>query len=361
MKEHPTYLINSTIFCNYLHVNKDNPDLKNISTNIVVNHLKRKVHLMHKSYIKNNALNNIKNTNTTSHKINNGLNQISIEKEDESKGQRRKPLEKTKVTFYGLNAKNQKVNMKLTNIDRIGNVIRGINSKLKNSNLTIILPVFNESRIQQPKFSLNITSTKSNQTNILQSNQTSQFIKNSSDIIQQQINSTDTNTNNSTKNFHIPSFNSTQNNSTNSTNSTFSNILIHTLNQAINAAEKIVKKEVQVIEVCSKCLELDDFLKLLTKEVLNIKNDIKSTFDTKLNQQTFLMKFAYWVTKTNLLRADIFKLNDLLETLKTSNCAGQEDNSKKLLLLSNASDHLVEIIQSLGKKEDLNLKVAALS
>jgi len=140
------------------------------------------------------------------------------------------------------------------------------------------------------------------------------------------------------------------------------NLIMNSLNKVIATAEKMVNKEIEVIEVCSKCIELEGLLRRLTKEILFIKKDIRKTFSSKsLNQQAFLFKFSYWVMKINFLRADIFKLNDLLESLKTSNCPGQEDNTKKLLLLSNASDHLVGIIQNISKKEELNLNVVALS
>jgi len=278
-----------------------------------------------------NRLSNDTNINNTSIAINNPISDIASNNTTITTNQAINNTINNTTTNTNTNNNNSNINNVNTNSSPIN-----ITKSLINTNNTII--ALNNTNIPNNTNTLNNSNTANKSNNTKTTNPTNP-----------------TNTTNPTNNIT----NCTSDNCTGTDNAT--NNIINTINNAIKSADSVANKEIKVIQVCSNCMELDHFLKELTKEVLSLKNDIHDTFASSLIQQTFLYKFSAWVMRVNLLRADIFKLNDLLETLKTANCPGQEDNSKKLLLLSSASDHLVEIIQNIQSNEQLDLKVVALS
>jgi len=108
-------------------------------------------------------------------------------------------------------------------------------------------------------------------------------------------------------------------------------------------------------EICSNCLEINNALNILIDEIKNIKSQLKKFSADKLPKKEAYEKLSYCINNINLIKADLFKLNEILDTLQKANCSNFVNNSKKYTLVVNSTNKLVEIIQNVMRK--LNIKI----
>jgi len=151
--------------------------------------------------------------------------------------------------------------------------------------------------------------------------------------------------------------------SKNPTHSTENENIVDSISKILQDFEdaQIIKRNTFITkEVCNKCTDFTDMLNQLAQEVLKIKNNIKLIMNRKTSNQTYLVKFSNWIIKINLLRADILKINDFIDILKTKNCPKQDFNEKMLMMLSAACVNLVEHIEKSIKQQHLDLKLDVL-
>lgn len=143
-----------------------------------------------------------------------------------------------------------------------------------------------------------------------------------------------------------------QNNNSNNNNSITSDDL---LNLIADQTESIKN------EICNNCLEINSALNILIEEIKNIKMQLKKLTSERLSKKDAYEKFSYCINNINLIKADLFKLNEILDTLQKANCSNFMDNSKKYTLVVNSTNKLVEIIQNVIRKLNLNINLVVLN
>jgi hypothetical protein len=67
------------------------------------------------------------------------------------------------------------------------------------------------------------------------------------------------------------------------------------------------------------------------------------------------------VNNLNLIKADLFKLNEVLSTLQKANCINFTENSKKYSLVVDSTNKLLEIIQNVLRNLNINLNIVVLN
>jgi len=142
--------------------------------------------------------------------------------------------------------------------------------------------------------------------------------------------------------------------------STVNTELEESVQKVLDEAEIIIRENIHTKEICNKCIDLSELIDQLTQEVLKLKQSVKIVMKGIPTNQLFLSKFSFWIVKLNLLRADIYKINDLIDKLKASKCPEQELISKRILMLSTAADNLVSGIQKSVSQQKLDLNVVVL-
>jgi len=156
------------------------------------------------------------------------------------------------------------------------------------------------------------------------------------------------NTNNDLNTINI----SSNNNNTDQNNSITSDDL---LNLIADQTESIKN------EICTNCLEINSALNILIDEIKNIKAQLKKFTEEKFSKKDAYEKLSYCINNINLIKADLFKLNEILDTLQKANCRNFLDNSKKYTLVVNSSNKLVEIIQNVMRKLNININLVVLN
>jgi len=114
-------------------------------------------------------------------------------------------------------------------------------------------------------------------------------------------------------------------------------------------------------EICTNCLEINSALNVLIEEIKNIKVQLKKFTTEKLTKKDAYEKLSYCINNINLIKADLFKLNEILDTLQKANCDNFVDNSKKYTLVVNSTNRLVEIIQNVLRKLKININLVVLN
>jgi hypothetical protein len=150
---------------------------------------------------------------------------------------------------------------------------------------------------------------------------------------------------------------------------------------SINDQSEAIKKE-----ICLHCLEISDALDILIIEIKQIKrniidittvgnggsnsSDTNSNSDTKINANSkynsnkkdfYYNTIANSINSINLIKADLFKLSEIVTTLQKVNCPNFSENSTKLDLVVNSTNKLLEIIQESVKKLNLNINLVILT
>jgi hypothetical protein len=153
---------------------------------------------------------------------------------------------------------------------------------------------------------------------------------------------------------HSPSNNTIRNkNSTNSSSSEIPNYLLKVIADQSEAIKK---------EICFHCLEILEALDFLVGEIKIIKNKHKKLIESKnLNSKEKSLKVANLINNINYVKADLYKLNEILKTLQKADCPNFLNNSKKYRMVVNYTNKLVEIIQQSLKSLNLKLNLVILS
>lgn len=146
-------------------------------------------------------------------------------------------------------------------------------------------------------------------------------------------------------------------NSTNTNNKTNINSADSLLNIIADQSEAIKK------EICVNCLEISSALDILVQEIKEIKNRLKKIINKNKNDNSKLnlARISNIINNINFIKADLFKLNEILNTLQKANCDNFNDNSKKYQLVVNSTNKLVEIMQDVLKKLNININLVILN
>lgn len=121
---------------------------------------------------------------------------------------------------------------------------------------------------------------------------------------------------------------------------------------------ELIKKE-----ICLHCLEISDALNILIAEIKIIKQKIGSldTNKEKVEKKNLYFQISQLINSVNYIKADLFKLNEILNTLHKVDCPNFSENSKKYELVVNYTNKLVEKMQTWSKSLNLNLNLVILT
>jgi hypothetical protein len=135
-----------------------------------------------------------------------------------------------------------------------------------------------------------------------------------------------------------------------SNNSTETNI-----NSIIHKTEKIKS------EICDSSKLINSSLNQLDDQINEIKNDLKNLTDQEKNENELIVKFTVCINNVNLIKADLIKISDILETLKKANCKHFEETQKKFDAESSLVNKLVTNIQNFLRTKNLNINLVILT
>jgi hypothetical protein len=115
-------------------------------------------------------------------------------------------------------------------------------------------------------------------------------------------------------------------------------------------------------EICSSCLEINKGLNVLIDEIKQIKSRLKNLNDKEYSGKFDLYsELSHCINNINLIKAELFRLNNFLDTLQKANCKNYQENSKKYSLVVNSTNKLLEVIQNVVKKLGLNINLVILN
>jgi hypothetical protein len=114
-------------------------------------------------------------------------------------------------------------------------------------------------------------------------------------------------------------------------------------------------------EICSSCLEINTSLNILIDEIKLIKKTLHNLALEKPSIIDVYTKILNSINNLNLIKADLFKLNEILDTLQKANCNNFMENSKKYTLVVNSSNKLLEKIQDSLKSFNININLVVLN
>ena len=171
--------------------------------------------------------------------------------------------------------------------------------------------------------------------------------------------------NNSTKNNHTFKIGALKNNKNKTSNNSKDHNHNTNQNNSITSDDllNLIADQTESIknEICTNCLEINSALSILIDEIKNIKAQLKKFTEEKLSKKDAYEKLSYCINNINLMKADLFKLNEILDTLQKANCSNFIENSKKYSLVVNSTNKLVEIIQNLLRKLNININLVVLN
>ena len=140
----------------------------------------------------------------------------------------------------------------------------------------------------------------------------------------------------------------------NSTEININNLIINTekIKDEICDSSKIINNSLNQLEDQINSIDLD----LIS--MTNSKNDKKEKEKT---ENEIMVKFTICINNVNLIKADLIKINVILETLKKANCKNFEETQKKFDSSSNLVNKLVTNVQNFIRTNNLNLNLVILS
>jgi hypothetical protein len=160
------------------------------------------------------------------------------------------------------------------------------------------------------------------------------------------------NTNNSTSNYS-GNFSNQNNESDILNNSVSSDDLLSII---ANQTENIKN------EICSSCLEINSSLDILLKEIKDLKKKIKFyQNETQIDDEESYLSLVNLINNLNLIKVDLFKFNEILQTIQKAECHNYQESFKKYTSLTNYSMKLVEMIQNILLKLNLDINVVILN
>lgn len=115
-----------------------------------------------------------------------------------------------------------------------------------------------------------------------------------------------------------------------------------------------------LINICEISKSLENSIDKINNELISLKN-FKDKFNMALNKQKILIKSAKIINKINIITVELNLIEDIIKTLKLSNC---NSLSKILTKFENASQSAPEIIQDIQdylKNKDYSLSIFILS
>ena len=98
----------------------------------------------------------------------------------------------------------------------------------------------------------------------------------------------------------------------------------------------------------------------MKKEIDQINGEDKLSNKIFSKQQVF-NKISQYITDINLIKTDLFKLNEFLDTLQKANCKNFADSLKKYNIVVNSVNKLIQIIQNSITKFKININIVVLN
>jgi hypothetical protein len=148
-------------------------------------------------------------------------------------------------------------------------------------------------------------------------------------------------------------------------NSTHLDISDHKTNSSITSDDllSIIADQTENIknEICFSCLEINTSLNILIDEIKMIKKTLKQLETGNPSSKEVYSQISNCINNLNLIKADLFKLNEILDTLQKANCKNFMENSKKYTLVVNSSNKILEKIQSVLRKFKININLVVLN
>lgn len=145
------------------------------------------------------------------------------------------------------------------------------------------------------------------------------------------------------------------NNQNNSDNNITNNLLSIITDNTLN-----IKKE-----ICVHCLDISQYLDVIIEEIKRIKNKITSYKNDKIksliSSRKLHLKITRLINNVNYIKADLYKLNEILHILKRVKCSNYSENSNKYHMVVNSTQKLVEVLQKLGKNLNLRFDIVILT
>lgn len=175
-------------------------------------------------------------------------------------------------------------------------------------------------------------------------------------------NKTDNNLmNNFTRQIEIVSKNNTFKNLTNSSSFNESDLL----NNSITSDDliSIIANQTENIknEICTSCLEINTSLDILIYEIKKIKKNLKKFETVNDLDEIGYLTLAHFINNVNLIKADLFKLNEILQTIQKADCLNYQESFKKYSSVSNYSMKLIELIQNIFNKLNIDINIVILN
>ena len=155
--------------------------------------------------------------------------------------------------------------------------------------------------------------------------------------------------NNITKTFKLLNANNSK------TENSSSKITENNINGIISYTDKIKT------EICDSSKLVNTSLFQLDDQITEIKNDLKNLTEKDVNDNEMVVKFTVCINNVNLIKADLIKINDILETLKKANCKNYDDTQKKFDSTTNLVNTLVTNIQNFIRTKNMNINLVILS
>lgn len=183
---------------------------------------------------------------------------------------------------------------------------------------------------------------------------------------------------NSFRNYHnIIDSNNTKSNHTNHNNHSESNLISYNNTSNVNntaahllniynvhdaTMDKIDEQTTNIIEnLCASDSSVGKSLIQLKKEFLHLSGKIKIIEQSNYSKHKLIIKYTQIINHLNSGRGALIRLEDLIHTLKIYNCENYRQTYEKFKLVLNASNILIEKLNTVFKNRNLNMYLVILN
>jgi len=115
------------------------------------------------------------------------------------------------------------------------------------------------------------------------------------------------------------------------------------------------------LNLCNTQLEIAKVINKLHFEINNIKHSLKNFTESDIKSSEMLVKLAVSINNVNLIKANLMKINSILEILKKANCVNFEETSKKYDGIIALVTKLSTNIQNFLRTKNLNINLVVLT
>jgi hypothetical protein len=128
--------------------------------------------------------------------------------------------------------------------------------------------------------------------------------------------------------------------------------------EPVPAIQKIDQETTDILkQLCATENQLKKPLIALQKEFNKISRKIKRIEHSNLPRSRLVMKYTHIINHINSGRGTLVRLNDILQTLKNSNCDSYEEAHTMYVGVLKTSDNLIIMLNKIFKKENLNMNL----